>query len=60
MKFAIFREFESGKRKFLVEWNKDQIINALCCELSGESDDRIRAAFDKIIENFKRESAKIP
>jgi hypothetical protein len=58
MKFAIFREIEeSGKkrRKFLIEWDKTQIADALEKELPGGRD-----ALDRVIEQFKKKSVRIP
>ena len=58
MKFAIFREtIQDGKkkRKVLVEWDREKIANELEKELPGAS-----GAFNTIIENFKKESIKIP
>lgn len=62
MKFAIFREIvQEGKkqRRFLVEWNKDDIIKALAKELEIR-EYNVRMAFVKIIEDFKKESIRIP
>lgn len=55
MKFAIFREIEKGKRKFLIEWNQDKIAVELEKELKGSA-----TAFNKVVERFKKESIKIP
>ena len=55
MKFAIFREIEKKKRKFLVEWDADKIATELEAELKGAA-----AAFNKVIEKFKKESIRIP
>jgi len=66
MKFAIFREIKGGGRKFLLEWDKKQIEDALVeelkplGELSGIGEYVIRRAFKNVIEKFKKESIKIP
>jgi hypothetical protein len=60
MKFAIYREIEGGTRKFLLEWNQEQIEDALVEELSGVGEYVIRRAFRNVIEKFKKESVKIP
>lgn len=66
MKFAIFREIEGGGRKFLLEWDQEQIEDALVeelkplGELSGIGEYVIRRAFKNVIEKFKKESIKIP
>ena len=55
MKFAIFREIENGKRKFLVEWSKEDIARELEKELVGAG-----SAFNNVVEKFKKESIRIP
>ena len=66
MKFAIFREIKGGGRKFLLEWDKEQIEDALVeelkplGELSGIGEYVIRRAFRNVIDKFKKESIKIP
>ena len=59
MKFAIFREIE-GTRKFLVEWDQEQIEDALVEEFDVVDKYAIRRAFRNVIEKFKKESIKIP
>ena len=59
MKFAIFREIQKGKRKFLIEWDQKQIEDALVNEM-GEREYNVRAAFQRVIERFKKESIRIP
>jgi hypothetical protein len=59
MKFAIYIEIQKGKRKFLVEWDQEKIEDALIVEL----DDRgfnVRKAFRNVVNQFKRESLRIP
>ena len=73
MKFAIFREFVKegrSRRNFLAEWDQDKIASVLSekfKEVHGvkcgnfeyiESD--IEKAIDLTIQDFKRESLKIP
>ncbi len=60
MKFAIFREIQKGKRKFLMEWNQREIEDALIKELPEAREYNVRKAFNNIIEKFKKESIKIP
>jgi len=60
MKFAIFREIEKGKRKFLAEWDQKEIEDALVEELRDVREYNVRNAFNNIIEKFKRGSIKIP
>ena len=66
MKFAIFREIKGGGRKFLLEWDQEQIEDALVeelrplGELSGIGEYVIRRAFKNVIAKFKKESIKIP
>jgi hypothetical protein len=66
MRFAIFREMSGGTRKFLLEWNQEQIEDALIeelkpvGELSGIGEYVLRRAFKNVIEKFKKESIKIP
>ena len=60
MKFAIFREIENGKRKFLLECSQEQIEDALVKELPEVREYNVRKAFNNIVENFKKESIRIP
>ena len=69
MKFAIFRELEKGKRKFLVEWDQEQIIDAVIKQICkvvpkdvvmDPSPGLIRGAFQDVIHEFKKESLRIP
>ena len=64
MKFAIYREIEGGGRKFLLEWDQEQIVVELQKWMGKRHDWRsvedIPKAFDAIIEKFKKESIKIP
>ena len=60
MKFAIFREIKGGGRKFLLEWDQEQIEDALIEELNEVGEYVIRRAFKNVIEKFKKESIKIP
>jgi len=58
MKFVIFREIivkDEKKRRFLLEWPADKIAAELEKELSGAG-----AAFNKVVEKFKKESIRIP
>ena len=58
MKFAIFREIEirgTPSRKFLIEWNKNEIVKAFLDEGLD-----IKDVLDRVIEKFKKESIKIP
>lgn len=63
MKFAIFREYkEDGKNKrvILEEWDQEKIIEALSKEFFEIKPWVFRSCFLKVIEEFKRESSKIP
>jgi len=58
MKFAIFRDIEirgSKQRKFLVEWDKDDVIAAFKSKGADIED-----VLNEVIEEFKKESIKIP
>ena len=60
MKFAIFREIENGKRKFLLECSQELFEDALVKELPEVREYNVRKAFNNIVENFKKESIRIP
>ena len=60
MKFAIFREIENGKRKFLLEWNQEEIEAALIQELPEVGAYNIHKAFNNVVDKFKKESIRIP
>ena len=58
MKFAIFRDTQvRGKkqRKFLVEWKQQEIVAAF-----KDKGVDIKDVLNEIIEDFKKESIKIP
>lgn len=58
MKFVIYREVD-GKRKTLVEWDKDRIVEELHKELKYPNLD-LESALDTIIEKFKKKTITIP
>jgi hypothetical protein len=68
MKFAIFREavlFDGKKkRKFLVEWNEKQIFDALYNKVlqnvGQNGAEGFKYAWEQTLEDFKKESIKIP
>ena len=61
MKFAIFNEIEKGKRKFLIEMDQEQVEDALVAQMDNTGTiGNIRKAFRNVIEEFKKESIRIP
>lgn len=64
MKFVIYREIE-GRRKTLVEWDQRAIEDGLIKNtkqylITHPPEEAVYFAFKKLIEDFKKETVKIP